>query len=81
VTKDSVCGLVIGFIVILYTTLRRKSNYSAVVDPHILQITTALLSILKRVFFIGRFLTTAPTSGNSSASRDYGLSSILPVEN
>jgi hypothetical protein len=62
-------GLVNRFIDILYTRLGTTSNYSAIADLHILQITTASAEpFIVCCIFTSRSLATVSNSGDSSAS-------------
>jgi hypothetical protein len=61
-------GSDIGFIYHLYRQLRTASNYSAIANLHILQITTAHAKFFQPAVFTSRSLVTASNSGDSSAS-------------
>jgi hypothetical protein len=69
VTLDGSFGLDIGFIDLLYTRLRTRTNYSAIANLHNSQITIAFTNPFPVCYlFNSCSLITASNSGNSSAS-------------
>jgi hypothetical protein len=75
-------GLVNGFIDHLYTRLVITSNYSATINIHNSQITTALAKHFAACcLFTSRSLETASNSAGTSTSRAQILSSQTPVQN
>jgi hypothetical protein len=66
----------------LNTRLVTTSNYSAIADLHILQITAANTKYFAaRSVFTSRYLATASSSGDPSASRTQVLPSLTLVPN